>query len=62
MYFNGIFRIYIANQNALFNGQQPPPEVSGKLVFDHEIPDPLQGSLHRLLGQPDDVQQILFSG
>ena len=62
MYFHGIFRIYIADQNALFNGLQPPPKVGGELVFDHERPDPLQGRLHHLLGQPDDVQQILFSG
>ena len=61
MYFYGIFRIYIADQNALLNGLQPPPEVGGELVFDHEKPDPLQGRLHCLLGQPDDVQQILFS-
>ena len=62
MYFYGIFRIYIADQNALFNGLLPPPEVGGELVFDQEMPDPLQGRLHRLLGQPDDIQQILFSG
>ena len=62
MYFYGIFRIYIADQNALFNGLlQPPPEVGGELVFDHEMLDPLQGRLHRLLGQPDGIQQILFS-
>ena len=57
-----IFRLYIADQSALFNGLLPPPEVGSELVFDHEMPDPLQGRLHRLLGQPDDVQQILFSG
>ena len=62
MYFYRIFRTYIADQNALFNGLLPPPEVGGELVFNHEKPDPLQGRLHRLLGQPDDVQQILFSG
>ena len=62
MYFYGIFRIYIADQNALFNGLLPPPEVGGELVFDHKMPDPNQGRLHSLLGQPDGLQQILFSG
>ena len=62
MSFLEIFRIYIADQNTLFNGLLPPPEVGGDLVFDHEIPDPLQGRLHRLLGQPDSIQQILFFG
>ena len=62
MYFYGIFRIYIADQNALFNGLLPPPEVGGELVFDHEMPDPLQGRLHYLLGQPDELQQNLFPG
>ena len=62
MYFYGIFRIYIADQNALFNGLLPPPEVGGELVFDHEMPDPLQGRLHPLLGQPDELQQNLFPG
>ena len=62
MSFLEIFRIYIADQNTLFNGPLPPPEVGGDLVFDHEIPDPLQGRLHRLLGQPDSIQQILFFG
>ena len=62
MYFYGIFGLYIADQNALFNGLLPPPEVGGELVIDHEMPVPVQGRLHRLLGQLDDVQQILFSG
>ena len=62
MSFLEIFRIYIADQNTLFNWLLPPPEVGGDLVFDHEIPDPLQGRLHRLLGQPDSIQQILFFG
>ena len=62
MYFYGIFRIYIADQNALFNGLLPPLEVGGELVFDHEMPDPLQGRLHHLLGQPDELQQNLFPG
>ena len=62
MSFLEIFRIYIADQNTLFIGLLPPPEVGGDLVFDHEIPDPLQGRLHRLLGQPDSIQQILFFG
>ena len=62
MYFYGIFRIYIADQNALFNGLLPLPEVGGELVFDHEMPDPLQGRLHHLLGQPDELQQNLFPG
>ena len=62
MYFYGIFRIYIADQNALFNELLPPLEVGGELVFDHKMPDPNQGRLHSLLGQPDGLQQILFSG
>ena len=53
MSFPEIFRIYIADQKTLFNGLLPPPEVGGELVFDHEIPDPLQGRLHRLVGQPE---------
>ena len=60
--FLGFVRIYIADQNALFNGLLLPPEVGGELVWDHEIPDPLQGRLHHLLGQPDDKQHILFFG
>ena len=62
MYFLRIFRLFIADQSALFNALPPPPEVGGELVFDHEMPDPLQGRLHRLLGLPDNVQQIIFSG
>ena len=62
MYFLKIFLLYIADQDTLFDGLLPPPEVGGDLVFDHEIPDPLQGRLHRLLGQPDSIQQILFFG
>ena len=60
--FLGFVRIDIANQNELFKGLLPPPEVGGELVFDDEMPDPLQGRLHNLLGQPDGLQQILFSG
>ena len=62
MYFLRIFRLFIADQNAFFNALLPPPEVGGELVFDHEMPDPLQGRLHHLLGLPDNVQQIIFSG
>ena len=62
MYFLRIFRLYIIDQNALFNELLPPPEVGGELVFDHKKPDPTQGRLHRLLVQPDDILQILFSG
>ena len=62
MYFLRIFRLFIADQGAFFNALLPPPEVGGELVFDHEMPDPLQGRLHRLLGLPDNVQQIIFSG
>ena len=62
MYFLRIFRLFIADQSTLFNALQPPPEVGGELVFDHEMPDPLQGRLHHLLGLPDNVQQIIFSG
>ena len=40
MYFLKIFRLYIADQNALFDGLQPPPEVGGELVFDHKMLDP----------------------
>ena len=62
MYFLKFFRLYIANQNALFDGLLPPPEVGGELVFDHKMSDPLQGRLHSFLVQPDDIQQILLSG
>ena len=62
MYFLRIFRLYIIDQNALFNELLPPPEVGGELVYDHKKPDPTQGRLHRLLVQPDDILQILFSG
>ena len=62
MYFLRILRLYIVDQNALFNELLPPPEVGGELVFDHKKPDPTQGRLHRLLVQPDDILQILFSG
>ena len=61
MYFLRIFRLDIADQNTLFKELLPPPEVGGKLVFDDEMLDPPQGRLHRLLGQPDGIQQILFS-
>ena len=50
------------DQGALFKGLLPPLEVGGELAFDDEMPDPLQGRLHCLLGQPDGLQQILFSG
>ena len=60
--FLGFVRIYIADLGALFKGLLPPPEVGGELAFDDEMPDPLQGRLHCLLGQPDGLQQILFSG
>ena len=62
MYFYGIFRLYIADQKALFNGLLSPPEVGGELVFDHKMPDPTQGRSHCLLGQPYGIQQILFHG
>ena len=62
MYFLRIFRHYIVDQNALFDGLLPPPKVGGELVFDHKMSDPLQGRLHSFLVQPDDIQQILFSG
>ena len=63
MYFLRIFRLDIADQNTLFKELLPPPEVGGELVFDDEMldPPPPQGRLHRLLGQPDGIQQILFS-
>ena len=61
MYFLRIFRLDIADQNTLFKELLPPPEVGGELVFDDEMLDPPQGRLHRLLGQPDGIQQILFS-
>ena len=56
MYFLKIFHLYIADQDALFYGLLPPPEVGGKLVFDHKMSDFLQGRLHSLLVQPDDIQ------
>ena len=56
------FRVYIADLNALFNGLLPTLEVGCDVVFDHKMSDPLQGRLHHLLSQPDDIQQILFSG
>ena len=62
MNFLKFFRLYIADQNVLFDGLLPLPEVGGKLVFDPEMSDPLQGRLHHLLSQSDDIQQILFSG
>ena len=62
MYFYGIFCIYIADQKTLFNGLLPLPEVGSELVFNHKMPDPNQGRLHSLLGQPDSLQHILFSG
>ena len=62
MNFLKFFRLYIVDQNALFDGLLPPPEVGGELVFDHKMSDPLQGRLHSFLVQPDDIQQILLSG
>ena len=62
MNFLKFFRLYIADQNAFFDGLLPPPEVGGELVFDHKMSDPLQGRLHSFLVQPDDIQQILLSG
>ena len=50
MYFLKIFRLYI------FDGLLPPPEVGGEVVFDRKMSDPLQGRLHSLLVQPDDIQ------
>ena len=40
MYFYGIFRLYIADQKALFNGLLSPPEVGGELVFYHKCLTP----------------------
>ena len=37
MNFLKFFRLYIADQNALFDGLLPPPEVGGELVFDHKM-------------------------
>ena len=61
MNFLKFFRLYIVDQNALFDGLLPPPEVGGELVFDHKMSDPLQGRLHSFLVQPDVIQQILLS-
>ena len=52
----------IADQNACFKALLPPLEGNGKLVFDDKKLYPPHGRLHRLLGQPDGIQQILFSG
>ena len=53
MYFLRIFRMDIADQNALFKELLPLPEVGGELVFNDEMLDPPpQGFLHRLLGHP----------
>ena len=62
MYLLRFFCIDIADQNALFKGLLQPPEVGGEFVFDDEMLDPLQGRLHCLLDQPEDLQQIFFSG
>ena len=62
MYSHRFFCIYIADLNALFNGLLSPPEVGGDVVFNHKMSDPLQGRLYHLPSQPDDIQQILFSG
>ena len=61
MYLLGFFRMDIANTKTLFKGLLPPPKVGGELVLDDEMLDPLQGRLHCLLDQPDDIQQIFFS-
>ena len=60
MYFLRFFRIYIADQIALFKGLLPPPNDGGELVFDDDMLHPIQGRLHRLLGQTEDIQQIIF--
>ena len=60
MCFLKFFRMDIANQKALCKGLLPPPEGGGKLVFDDDMLDPIQGHLHPLLGQPEDVGQIFF--
>ena len=52
----------IADQNACFKALLPPPEGDGELVFDDKKLYPPQGRLHSLIGQPDGIQQILFSG
>ena len=60
MYFLRFFCIYIADQIALFKGLLPPPNDGGELVFDDDMLHPIQGRLHRLLGQTEDIQQIIF--
>ena len=45
----------IADQKALLKGHLTLPEGGGELGFDDDILDPLQGRLHRLLGQPGDL-------
>ena len=60
MYFLRFFRIYIADQIAPFKGLLPPPNDGGELVFDDDMLHPIQGRLHRLLGQTEDIQQIIF--
>ena len=60
MYFLRFFCTYIADQIALFKGLLPPPNDGGELVFDDDMLHPIQGRLHRLLGQTEDIQQIIF--
>ena len=48
MYFLRIFRMDIADENALFKELLPPTEVGGEFVFTDELLDPL----HRILGHP----------
>ena len=62
MYFLKFFCVDITDQKTLFKGLLPPPEGSGELVFDYDMLDPIQGRLHRLLGQPEEVGQIFFLG
>ena len=62
MYFLRFFCIYIADQIALFKGLLPLPNDGGELVFDDDMLHPIQGRLHCLLGQPEEVGQIFFLG
>ena len=62
MYFLKFFCVDITDQKTLFKGLLPPPEGGGELVFDYDMLDPIQGRLHRLLGQPEEVGQIFFLG
>ena len=62
MYFLRFFRMYIADQIAFFKRLLPPPKGGGELAFDDDMLDPIQGRLHRLLGQLEDIQQIIYYG